>query len=360
MDLTPLAGEVVPRTLIRSYLGANATLVATEQVQATIEVEMAGSGTAGTAPAFAPLLRSCGFAQTISATAVTGTAQAGGANTITLASGASAVNDFYAGMPIDFTAGTGSGGSGIIVTYNGSTKVATIAPFSGATLTLGADTEYNIPANVLYTPISEITGQPDTSSTIFYFIDKVLHKMVGARGTLTLSAPLNQIPKITFNMTSLYTTPADIDTPKPVYSNQAAPQVFRNGKAGAYQFLGARSCLESVTLDIGNDVQYRALIGCDKEVIIVDRAASGDALIEAPLIAEKDYFSAALDDNLEGSGPLTFIQGVTAGNRVAVLAPNCDIGQPTYQDSQGIHMLSVPFTAVPTVAGNDEVRLCFA
>jgi hypothetical protein len=360
MDLTPLAGEVVPRTLIRSYLGANATLVATEQVQASIEVEMTGSGTPGTAPAFGPLLTSCGFAQTVTAAAVTGTAQAGGANTITLAAGASAVDGFYIGMPINFTAGTGNGGSGIILTYNGTSKVATISPFTGASLTLAADTEYSIPANVMYTPISEISGVADTSSTIFYFIDKVLHKMVGARGTFTINAPLNQIPKISFNMTSLYTTPVDQDTPKPTYGNQSLPQVFRNGKAGAYQFLGTKSCLESVTMDIGNDVQYRALVGCNKEVIIVDRAVSGTAVIEAPTMAEKDYFTAALDDNLLGSGPLSFIHGVDAGQRIAVLSPNCDMGQPTYQDSQGIHHLSIPFTSVPTTAGNNELRLVFA
>jgi hypothetical protein len=360
MELTPLAGEVVPRTLIRSYLGANATLVATEQVQASIEVEMTGSGTAGTAPAFAPLLLSCGFAETTSTVAVTGTAQGGGANTITLASNASAVDGFYVGMPINFTGGTASGGSGVIITYDGATKIATFTPYEGAIITTSATTEYNIPPNVLYTPISEISGVADTSSTIYYFIDKVLHKMVGARGSLVVNAPLNQIPKLVFNLTSLYTTPVDQSTPAPIYSNQALPQIFRNGNAGAFQFIGVKSCLESLTFDLGNDVQYRALVGCTKEVIIVDRAASGNVVIEAPTMAEKNYFTAALDDNLGGSGPLSFLHGTAAGQKVALVAPNCDLGQPSYADSQGIHHLQLPYTAVPVNPGNNEVRLCFA
>lgn len=360
MDLTPLAGDVVPRTLIRRYLGANATLVATEQVQASIEVEMTGSGTPGTAPAFAPLLLSCGFAETVTAAPVTGTATAGAANSITLEGGASAVDDFYVGMPIDFTAGTASGASGVIITYDGTTKVATFSPFEGATVTPDATTEYSIPANVLYTPISEISGVADTSSTVYYFVDQVLHKMVGARGSMVLNAPLNTIPKLVFNMTSLYTTPLDQDTPAPTYGNQALPQVFRNGNAGAFQFLGVKSCLENLSFDLGNDVQYRALVGCTKEVIIVDRAANGNVVIEAPTIAQKDYFTAALDDNLEGSGPMSLLHGTTAGQRVALVAPSCDMGQPSYQDQQGIHHLSIPYTAVPVNPGNNEVRLCFA
>ena len=36
-----------------------------QRVEVTFEVEMAGSGTAGTAPAFGPLLKACGNSETI-------------------------------------------------------------------------------------------------------------------------------------------------------------------------------------------------------------------------------------------------------------------------------------------------------
>lgn len=55
-----------------------------------------------------------------------GTAQAGGNNTITLASGASAVNDFYNGMKVRLDGGTGDGQIRTITDYVGSTKVATV------------------------------------------------------------------------------------------------------------------------------------------------------------------------------------------------------------------------------------------
>ncbi len=74
-------------------------------------------------------------------TPLTGTAAAGTNDTthITLAAGASAVNDYYNGMTIEFTGGTGSGQFNIVTDYNGTTRIATVtktwatAPVSGST-----------------------------------------------------------------------------------------------------------------------------------------------------------------------------------------------------------------------------------
>ena len=59
-------------------------------------------------------------------TARTSNAQAGGANTITLDTQASSMNDYYNGRTILTTAGTGAGQTRRIVSYNGTTKVATV------------------------------------------------------------------------------------------------------------------------------------------------------------------------------------------------------------------------------------------
>lgn len=56
----------------------------------------------------------------------TGTAQAGGTNTITLNSGASTYTDYYKSMRVTITSGTGSGQSANVIAYNGTTKVATV------------------------------------------------------------------------------------------------------------------------------------------------------------------------------------------------------------------------------------------
>lgn len=72
-----------------------------------------GTAVAGTIPPDVVFLRS-------------GTAQGGGASTITLDSGASATNNFYQNQVIFLRSGTGAGQSAIITSYVGSTKVATI------------------------------------------------------------------------------------------------------------------------------------------------------------------------------------------------------------------------------------------
>lgn len=61
-------------------------------------------------------------------TITTGTATAGGAHTITLASGASTTADVYTGYYIAITGGTGNGQTAYITAYDGQTRVATVDP----------------------------------------------------------------------------------------------------------------------------------------------------------------------------------------------------------------------------------------
>ena len=67
LDVTPLDAEIVSRDLVRPYFGNYDQLVAAQKVGVTFEVELQGSGTAGTAPAYGPLLRACGMSETIAA-----------------------------------------------------------------------------------------------------------------------------------------------------------------------------------------------------------------------------------------------------------------------------------------------------
>lgn len=66
-SLTPMEGNDVSRELDLPYMGADATIPAELHAKLSFKIEFAASGTAGTAPAWAPLLRACGVAQTITA-----------------------------------------------------------------------------------------------------------------------------------------------------------------------------------------------------------------------------------------------------------------------------------------------------
>ncbi len=65
--ISPLTVESESRDLARPYLGNSDTVIGAFYGALEFEVEAAGSGTAGTAPKYGPLLLACGFAQAISA-----------------------------------------------------------------------------------------------------------------------------------------------------------------------------------------------------------------------------------------------------------------------------------------------------
>lgn len=57
--------DLVPRDLIRGYYGGSEHLTGTRRVEIDFEVELAGSGAAGSAPVWGRLLRACGLAETL-------------------------------------------------------------------------------------------------------------------------------------------------------------------------------------------------------------------------------------------------------------------------------------------------------
>lgn len=63
----PIKGKFVERNLLRGSKGNQGAIFASEHRTMEFEVELAGSGAAGTAPKFAPLLLGCDMSETITA-----------------------------------------------------------------------------------------------------------------------------------------------------------------------------------------------------------------------------------------------------------------------------------------------------
>lgn len=276
LNITPLQSDVVSRDLVRPYLGASEQLLANTRVECTFSVELAGSGTAGTAPRYGKALLACGMSETIVAT-----------------------------------------------------------------------------TSVTYAPVSASFG----SCTIYYNIDGVLHKVTGARGTFTINGAVGEIPTIDFTFTGIYNTPTDTALPSVTYGDQATPVVFKNGNTTGFELLSYAGCLQSVSFDVGNTLVYRELVGCTKQVLLTDRASTGSVTLEAVTMATKNYFTAALTDGTLGN--LLFQHGQTAGNIIDFVSTRVDIGDVSYSDQDGIHMLNIPYTCVPSTAGNDEFSLVY-
>ena len=65
--IRPMEGSDQDRNHDTVYLGASGTIPYDLHMVMTFKVELAGSGTAGTAPAWGPLIRACGVAETVDA-----------------------------------------------------------------------------------------------------------------------------------------------------------------------------------------------------------------------------------------------------------------------------------------------------
>lgn len=273
LDVKPLELELLDRELIFGYYGNSEKLVGQRMVSISFDVEIAGSGTAGTAPRWGPVMQACGFNETIV-----------------------------------------------------------------------ADT------SVTYAPVS--TGQG--SAAIDFYADGTRHLALGCRGTWSIEAAAGEIPKIKFELMGIYQTVTAIANPTPVFTHQADPVVFNSANTTPVKVHGYAACLESFNLSLGNETPFRQLAGCAQRVAITDRAPEGEVTIEAPALGTKDYFAAASAQTLD---EFSFIHGGTAGNIVTFTAPTCNLGSPSYDDSDGVLMLTLPFMPVPTNAGNDEFTI---
>lgn len=68
LSITPFNAQNVDRDNIRPFLGGSEQLVGSRYVQCGFDLELSGSGTVATAPAWGPALLACGFAETLTAT----------------------------------------------------------------------------------------------------------------------------------------------------------------------------------------------------------------------------------------------------------------------------------------------------
>jgi hypothetical protein len=206
--------------------------------------------------------------------------------------------------------------------------------------------------SVTYTPLSATFP----SATLYYFNDGIRHKLTGARGSFSLTAEVGQIPTLSFTFMGIYNAPGDVTPPSTTYNDQADPVIFKAGNTSGFQLFSYAGCLQSVNMDLANEMVYRELINCAKQVMITNRAPNGTVVIEAPNIADHDYFADAIGSD---TGNLIFQHGQTAGNIVTFSSPQTDLGSPTYSDQDGVQMLNLPFIATPTDAGNDELEIEF-
>ena len=265
----PSVGQEESRDLVLPYMGHQGVMLTGTHATLSGEVEIAGSGIAGTAPAYGPLLRACGMAEVIDA---------------------------------------------------------------------GVDVQYS-PVSALHEAVS-----------IYFNADGVRHVLLGARGTFTLQLTPQRIPRFAFTFTGLLGTISDAALPtvdvsdfiKPVTVNKANTTFALHGLPGA---------CEGVTIDLANQIEPRFLIG-QESIQQVDRQMSGSAVMDAVLLATKNWFAISEAGTL---GTLVAQHGTTAGNIIGLDAGAVQIGRPKYGETQKIINNTLPLML--TNPGTGEFKI---
>ncbi|AWB32378.1 phage tail tube protein [Orrella marina] len=272
VTVTPLVVEYAERDLIRPYLGNPGQIPVSKHQQIEFEVELAGAGTAGDAPAWGVLMRGCAFAETI-------------------------------------TAGT----------------------------------------DVVYNPITD----SHEMVTLHYFMDGILHKMIDARGTVNFDVTSKGIPFMRYRFIGTMEPITDAAMPSGVDYDKFIKVIGVNKSNTPTWSIGAYTgCLQSLTVDMANQLVWRTLIGCEGAVIS-DRSPTGNMVIELPTIAQLNW--PTLVSNATDQA-IVLTHGQTAGNIIEISIAAAQITNPTYSEQDGIAMLNLGLNLQPK-DGNDEIEI---
>jgi hypothetical protein len=343
-----LDSVVLERNFIKPHWSRTAHAMGRKLSKVKFTMEVKNGGTPGVQSKLGRCIQACGHRETLLAAAVTGTATAGSSTSITLAVGASAVNDAYRGLTLTVTGGTGSGSTGIITSYNGTTKVATVLSWSSTAP--GASSTYSIEAGATYVPSSTVADHK--SATIYLYKDGVLHIMTGCYGTVSFEGAVNGYGKATFEFIGQYYVPTDIALPtSPTFESTTPKQV-----ESALMTIGAYAAVISkFSLDAGVEVLPRLdANGTDgyDGTYIGGRAPTGGIDPEATLVADQNFW-----DKLASATEmaLKFRFGSVSGNIVRISAEKTQYTGLTYASRDKLQTLDAGLAFNQNAAfGDDE------
>lgn len=273
LEVEPLQLELKDRELIQGYMGNSAQVVSQKTVGVKFSVELAGSGTAGTAPRWGCLMKACGFSETVV-----------------------------------------------------------------------ADT------SVTYAPVSSSFS----STALDFRNDGIKHLILGVRGNVAIEMSAGEIPKLNFDFIGIYAAPSATSNPTATFTGQATPVAVNADNTTSVSVHSYSACMNAFSLDMGNNTIFRQLAGCTKQVMITDRAPSGELTIELPALGTKDFYSIAA---AQTAGSISWVHGGTAGNIATLTMSNCAFDSPTLEDGDGIQHIKLPFRPLPSGSGNNEVSL---
>lgn len=200
-------------------------------------------------------------------------------------------------------------------------------------------------ANTVFAPVTDGIE----SVTIYGNVDGTLYKMHGARGEVDFSTDAKAIPKWKFEFTGSFVPAVDAALPTVDYSAFVAPLGVNKANT-TLSVDGLSVACSAFSFKCGNQVVKRDLMNVDT-VEITDRKSTGSVTFENTSVAAKDWIGLARASAIV---PIALKHGQGATNTVSFKSARAQIGKPTFSDSDGVQMVTIPLSFIPSDAGNDE------
>jgi hypothetical protein len=207
-------------------------------------------------------------------------------------------------------------------------------------------------SSVIQTPISSSIP----SMTLWAYLDSLKNVALGARANLTLTFEDDEVPL--FNLDYIGFPPTGIVTDaapgSPTYAGQATPVICSTANT-TFTFDGYAFPLRRLTINMGNAIEPRSLIGPTDKALFRNREVTAEAMVELPTLATKNPFTKY---ESRATGALQLIHGTVAGNIVQIDAARAETGAITFSEEQGQTMATIPLRLLPSAAtGNDEITI---
>lgn len=213
--------------------------------------------------------------------------------------------------------------------------------------------------SVTYNPHSGVQD----SVSIYFYVDGVLFRLAGVRGTFKFKLNALQIPVYEFTMTGLFTQPSTAALPV-LGGTTFATDIQKSAMAAStattptFTLGGTALPLRSLSFDAGCQVVTRFLVGSDT-ILIKNASESIDLQIDAVALATFNPFSVAAAMTTQA---LSLVHGAAAGSRIALNIPALQlnpVGDPADVDEMVEWKLSgIPQAA--SVTGNDQYSIVYS
>lgn len=218
-------------------------------------------------------------------------------------------------------------------------------------------------ASVDYTLTS--TFGANSSLTMQYYLDGLLHTMVGARGTFSMVLGVGERPALQCRFIGLVGSHSASANPSPDYTAFRSPVAVTDTNTGdlllgALTYTGATGVISGGTayvskglqLELGNNLVHQPLLGQER-ALITQREVTGRIALDLTPAQAVAFLTDVQANTLTGCG---ITHGTVAGNIIGVHMPSIQRIDPAVEDEDGVALSGYSIRAVP-VSGNDELRI---